>query len=124
MTGLDSQKNIELLCMIGQKRISINFSNQLWLSSLRLERDIIVIPKEYDEFDQDVTMTIYGDKVVYIDYSSESSIIIDNAMIADSQKKLFKLLYKKNENFNEVSYFLNLKLSLIELQLQAIQQEV
>jgi hypothetical protein len=61
----------------------------------RLERDIIVIPKEYDEFDQDVTMTIYGDKVAYIDYSSESSIIIDNPMIADFQKKLFKLLYKK-----------------------------
>lgn len=63
----------------------------------RLERDIVVIPKEYDEFDQDVTMTIYGDKVAFIDFGAENSIIIENPMIADFQKKLFKLLYKKLE---------------------------
>ena len=61
----------------------------------RLERDIVVIPREFDEFDQDVTMTIYGDKVAFIDFSGENSIIIENPMIADFQKKLFKLLYKK-----------------------------
>jgi hypothetical protein len=61
----------------------------------RLERDIVVIPKEYDTFDQDVTMTIYGDKVAFIDFSNESSIIIENPMIADFQKNLFLLLHKK-----------------------------
>lgn len=60
----------------------------------RLERDILIIPKLYDLFDQDVTMTIYGDKVAYIDFSNESSIIIENPMIADFQKKLFILLHK------------------------------
>lgn len=61
----------------------------------RLERDIVVIPREYDEFDQDVTMTVYGNKVAYIDFTNESSIIIENAMIADFQKKLFMLTYRK-----------------------------
>ncbi len=64
----------------------------------RLERDILIIPKEYDEFNQDVTMTIYGDKVAFIDFGQENSIIIENPMIADFQKKLFRLLYKKLGN--------------------------
>ena len=61
----------------------------------RLERDIVRIPQEYDEFDQDVTMTIYGDKIAYIDYTHEHSIIIENPMIAEFQRKLFLLLHKK-----------------------------
>ena len=64
----------------------------------RLERDILIIPKEYDEFNQDVTMTIYGNKVAFIDFGQENSIIIENPMIADFQKKLFRLLYKKLGN--------------------------
>ena len=64
----------------------------------RLERDILIIPKEYDEFNQDVTMTIYGDKVAFIDFGQENSIIIENPMIAEFQKKLFRLLYKKLGN--------------------------
>lgn len=64
----------------------------------RLERDMLIIPKEYDEFNQDVTMTIYGDKVAFIDFGQENSIIIENPMIADFQKKLFRLLYKKLGN--------------------------
>ena len=64
----------------------------------RLERDILIIPKEYDEFNQDVTMTIYGDKVAFIDFGQENSIIIENPMIADFQKKRFRLLYKKLGN--------------------------
>lgn len=53
----------------------------------RLERDIVIIPPEFDEFDQDITMTIYGDKVAFIDYAKENSIIIENPMIADFERK-------------------------------------
>ena len=60
----------------------------------RLERDIVIIPKEFDEFDQDISLTIYGDKVAYIDFSNESSIIIENPMIAEFQRKLFMLTYR------------------------------
>jgi hypothetical protein len=60
----------------------------------RLERELIVIPEEIDEFEDDVFMSIYANKVAYIDFNSESSIIIENKQIADFQKKLFKLLFK------------------------------
>ncbi|USN59296.1 MAG: hypothetical protein H6767_04440 [Candidatus Peribacteria bacterium] len=48
-----------------------------------------------DEFDDNIFMSIYADKVAYIDFNSESSIIIQNKQIADFQKKLFRLIYKR-----------------------------
>jgi hypothetical protein len=39
-------------------------------------------------------MTIYANKVWFIDFNTETSIIIENKQIAEFQKKLFKLLYK------------------------------
>lgn len=76
------------------ERMVISSSKAAFPKQKRLERDILIIPKLYDAFDQDVTMTIYGDKVAYIDFSNESSIVIENPMIADFQKKLFILLQK------------------------------
>ncbi len=80
------------------ERMVISSSKAAIPKQKRLERDILIIPKEYDEFNQDVTMTIYGDKVAFIDFGQENSIIIENPMIADFQKKLFRLLYKKLGN--------------------------
>ena len=60
----------------------------------RLERELKIIPKELDEFDDNIFMSIYADKIAYIDFDSETTIIIENKQISDFQKKLFKLLYK------------------------------
>lgn len=60
----------------------------------RLERELKIIPEKLDEFDDNVFMSIYADKLAYIDFNNESSVIIENKQIADFQKKLFKLLYK------------------------------
>jgi len=60
----------------------------------RLERELVVIPEQLDEFEDNVFMSIYADKLAYIDFNTESSIIIENKQIADFQKKLFKLLFK------------------------------
>lgn len=60
----------------------------------RLERELVVIPRSIDEFDENVSMTLYGNKIAYIDFTHQSSIIIENPMIAEFQKKLFKLTYK------------------------------
>lgn len=60
----------------------------------RMERELVVIPPEYDEFTDDVQMIVYGNKVAFIEYNTEASIIIENAFIAEFQKKIFKLLYK------------------------------
>ena len=60
----------------------------------RLERDLKIIPKSIDEFDDNIFMSIYANKLAYIDFNTESSIIIENKQIAEFQKKLFRLLYK------------------------------
>lgn len=60
----------------------------------RLERELVIIPESIDDFNQNISMTIYGDKVAYIDFSNESSIIIENPLIAEFQRKLFMLTYK------------------------------
>lgn len=60
----------------------------------RLERELVIIPESLDEFDQNVSLTVYGDKLAYIDFTNESSIIIENPMIAEFQRKLFMLTYK------------------------------
>ncbi len=59
----------------------------------RLEREIVTIPPELDEFTDDVHMIIYWNKVAFIDYNSEASIIIESAFIAWFQLKLFKMLF-------------------------------
>lgn len=59
----------------------------------RLEREIVTIPPELDEFSDDVSMIVYGAKVAFIDYNTEASIVIENAFIAGFLGKLFRLLY-------------------------------
>jgi hypothetical protein len=60
----------------------------------RLDRDLVTIPEKYDEFRDDVFMTIYSNKVAYIDFQTKASIIIENKQIAKFQEKAFKLLFK------------------------------
>ncbi len=60
----------------------------------RLEREVVTIPPHLDEFSDDVHMVIYWNKVAFIDYNSESTIIIENSFIASFQLKLFKMLFK------------------------------
>jgi sugar-specific transcriptional regulator TrmB len=61
----------------------------------KLNRSIKAIPKEVDLFEDNISLVIYGDKTAYVDYSSQTSFIIESAKIAHFQEKLFKLLYKK-----------------------------
>ena len=64
------------------------------LKKSRLERDLVVIPEKYDEFRDDVFMSIYWSKVAYIDFNTKASIIIENKQIAKFQEKAFKLMFK------------------------------
>lgn len=61
----------------------------------RLERGIKTIPKEFGLFDYDITQIIYGDKVAFVDYNTETAFIVENPVIAEFQKKIFKILYNK-----------------------------
>ncbi|HEY4515142.1 MAG TPA: helix-turn-helix domain-containing protein [Candidatus Paceibacterota bacterium] len=60
-----------------------------------LERFIKTIPEELSSFDHNVTRIIYADKVAYVDYNSETAVIIENPIIATFERKIFELLYKK-----------------------------
>ncbi len=61
----------------------------------QLELAVKMIPADYDLFDYDITQIIYGNKVAFIDYNTETAILIENKVIAEFQKKIFKLLYNK-----------------------------
>ena len=61
----------------------------------RLERATKLVPQQYGLFDYDITQLIYGDKAAFVDYNTETAIIIEDTQIAEFQKKIFKLLYDK-----------------------------
>ncbi len=61
----------------------------------RMERQIRTLPKSSHLFDHNVSMLIYGKKIAYIDYNTESAFILENEHVAAFQKDLFKILYAK-----------------------------
>jgi len=77
------------------ERLVITGEEQTKEKKPRLERGIKTVPKEYDLFDHDITQIIYGNKVAFIDYNSETATIIESKIFADFQRKIFKLLYRK-----------------------------
>ncbi|MFA5917660.1 MAG: helix-turn-helix domain-containing protein [Candidatus Gracilibacteria bacterium] len=76
------------------ERYVIMSSNAAKIKRPRLEREIKIIPENTIEFKDNVLMTIYANKIAFIDFNTETSIIIENKDMADFQKKIFKLLYK------------------------------
>lgn len=61
----------------------------------KLERSVRAVPPEFDLFEDNVSLLIYGNKTAYIDYGSNTSFIIESEKIARFQQKLFKLLWKR-----------------------------
>jgi DNA-binding transcriptional regulator GbsR (MarR family) len=61
----------------------------------RLERFIKFIPTGVEQFEQNIIELIYGDRVSLIDLTKKEVIIIENKLLADLQKVIFKLLYKR-----------------------------
>ena len=61
----------------------------------KLGRATKQVPRSFDMFQDRIGVTIYQDKVLIVDYDSESAITITHQKFADFQKKIFKLLYSK-----------------------------
>jgi len=80
------------------QRYVIMSANAAKVKQKRLDRDLVVMPPSMDDFRDNVFMTIYGHKVAYIDFNTETAITIANPMIAEFQKKLFKLAYNSLKN--------------------------
>lgn len=60
-----------------------------------LNRFVKVMPDDFGSFEHNVTEIIYGDKVAFIDYNSETAMIIESKRIAEFQKQIFRTFYKK-----------------------------
>jgi sugar-specific transcriptional regulator TrmB len=61
----------------------------------KLDRFIKVMPEDSGAFDYNITQIIYGERVAFIDYNSETALVIESKNIADFQKHIFKNLYNK-----------------------------
>ncbi len=61
----------------------------------KLDRFVKIMPNDFGSFDHNVTEIVYGDKIAFIDYNSETAMIIESKRIADFQQHIFKMLYKK-----------------------------
>ncbi len=54
-----------------------------------------IVPRNFDLFEYDATELIYADKIAFVDYNTETAVIIENPKLAEFQKKIFKLLFMK-----------------------------
>jgi len=64
------------------------------LKEKKLEKEVVIIPRKIDIFEDNITKIIYANKVAIIDYNTEECFIIESKIFADFEKKLFKLLFK------------------------------
>jgi sugar-specific transcriptional regulator TrmB len=61
----------------------------------KLDRFAKTMPTDFGPFDHNVTEIIYGNRVAFIDYNSETAMIIESKRIAEFQKQIFKTFYRK-----------------------------
>lgn len=59
-----------------------------------LDVEMKVVPKEFYPFDYDVSQIIYGDKIAFIDYDQPVATIIENPVLAQFQRDIFKMLFR------------------------------
>lgn len=64
------------------------------LKPKKLEKDVVVIPKKYDIFEDNITKIIYADRVAIIDYNTFECFIIESSIFANFERKIFMLLFK------------------------------
>lgn len=79
-------KRIERMVITGEKKAKGKIPS--------LNRHVKTIPKKFDLFEDNVSLVLYGDKTAYIDYDTNTSVLIDSPKIAGFQKKLFNLLWR------------------------------
>jgi len=60
----------------------------------KLTKDVVIIPKDYDIFEDNITKIIYANKVAIIDYNTQECFIIESSIFANFERKIFKLLFK------------------------------
>jgi len=77
------------------ERLMITSESKAKRKASKLDRSVRAIPESFDLFEDNISLLIYGPKTAYIDYSSNTSFIIESEKIARFQHKLFRLLWKQ-----------------------------
>lgn len=77
-----------------ERKVITNLPNKMGKRP-RLEREIKVVPPDFDLFEYNVSQVIYGNKVAVIDYNTETAVVIENPTVAKFQQKIFELLFRK-----------------------------
>src|SRR3990167_6909877 len=75
-----------------EKKPVVRFNHGVKGMRLALE-DLISTLQVGGTFDKNTSYIVYGNKVAFYDFRSESIIIIENEVIAESQRNFFMLLY-------------------------------
>ncbi len=58
-----------------------------------IERISKPVPAKFDIFEYDITQIVYGNKVAFIDFNTNTAWIIESALFAKFQRQIFKLLF-------------------------------
>jgi sugar-specific transcriptional regulator TrmB len=61
----------------------------------KIDRFVKIIPDTETPFDYNVTQVIYGNRVAFIDYNTDTAMVIESKTIADFQKHIFEVFFKK-----------------------------
>lgn len=61
----------------------------------RIECFSKAVPKEESRFEENVAQVIYGDKIAFVDYGTETAVIVENPALARMAETLFRLLFKR-----------------------------
>ncbi len=81
-----------------QKRILrkiITNENQVQEKLPDIMRETVIIPKEFDLFEYDITKSIRDDTVAIVDYETLETFVIKNRQYAQFERKIFDLLFSK-----------------------------
>jgi len=84
------------------ERLVISSATKAINEAKRQNRFVKVVPPEYDMFDDNVSQTIYADRIAFVDHENETTFIITSSKIASMQKKLFKLMWR---NLKDQDYY-------------------
>lgn len=77
------------------QRFVITSTKQDRAADREMNRAVKVVPPTHNLFQYDIVQLIYANKVAFMDYNTETALIIENAALAEFQKNMFKLLYDK-----------------------------
>lgn len=61
----------------------------------KFDLSVKAVPHGSDLFAYNITQLIYGNKIAFVDYNTETAVIIENPVIAQFQTRLFKMFYQK-----------------------------